>query len=243
MASATEVKIYPNPKKVCKELSKEILKMTRDSSQKRFDIALSGGSTPEILFKVLAKKYKETIPWERIHFWWGDERCVSPTSDQSNYKMASDVLFSQIKISSKNIHRIKGENLPEEEAVRYSSELDKHLNSRNGFPVFDLIILGMGDDGHTASIFPDNLELFQETRNCVVAKHPESGQKRVTLTGKVLNNANRLFFLVTGENKAERISEIMNNEESAKLLPAYYIEPENGMLIWFMDEPAASKIT
>ncbi len=243
MASATEVKIYPKPKKVCKELSKEILKMTQNSSQKRFDIALSGGSTPKKLFKVLAKKYKDTIPWERIHFWWGDERCVSPTSDQSNYKMASDVLFSQIKIPSKNIHRIKGENPPDEEAVRYSSELDKHLNSRNGFPVFDLIILGMGDDGHTASIFPDNMELLRETRNCVVAKHPESGQKRITLTGKVLNNASRVFFLITGENKAERISEIMNNEESAKQLPAYYVEPENGLLIWFLDEAAALKIT
>jgi 6-phosphogluconolactonase len=151
--------------------------------------------------------------------------------------------FLTYRLPSKNIHRIKGENPPREEAKRYASDIGKNLNRRGEVPVFDLILLGLGDDGHTASIFPDQLEIFEENRNCVATKHPLTGQNRITLTGRVLNNANRLFFLVTGENKSMRVSEIMNNDEAAKLLPAYYIEPKNGSLIWFIDEPAASKIT
>jgi 6-phosphogluconolactonase len=243
MAASTEVKIYPKPKKVCKAVAREMRKLTQSSSQPRFHIALSGGNTPNKLFKILAKKHKETIPWERIHFWWGDERCVSPTSDESNFKMANDFLFSRVGVPTRNIHRIKGEKKPEEEAQRYAADICKNLINRGEVPVFDLILLGLGDDGHTASIFPDQLEIFEENRNCVATKHPLTGQNRITLTGRVLNNANRVFFLVTGENKSMRVSEIMNNEEAAKLLPAYYIEPKNGSLIWFIDEPAASRIT
>jgi len=243
MTTSTEVKIYPKPKKVCKAVAREIRRITEGSPRPRFDIALSGGNTPKKLFKILAKKHRETIPWERIHFWWGDERCVSPTSDESNFKMANDFLFSRVRVPTKNIHRIKGENPPDEEAKRYAAEIGKNLINRGEVPVFDLILLGLGDDGHTASIFPDQLEIFEEKRNCVATKHPLTGQNRITLTGRVLNNASRVFFLVTGENKSMRVSEIMNNDEAAKLLPAYYIEPKNGSLIWFIDEPAASKIT
>lgn len=242
MADSTEVKIFAKPKKVSKAIAHEIFRLVHNSRQPRFDMALSGGNTPQKLFKYLIKKYQDALPWERIHFWWGDERCVSPTSDESNFKMANDLLFSHIKIPYTNIHRIKGENSPEEEAERYAVEMNKYLNRKNGVPVFDLILLGLGDDGHTASIFPDQLEIFEDSRNCVATKHPLTGQNRITLTGKVLKNANRIFFMVTGENKSMRVSEIMNNEEAAKLLPAYYVEPVNGSLIWFLDEQAASKI-
>ncbi len=243
MAASAEVKIFRTPKKVCKAVAREIRNFTRDSAKPRFDIALSGGKTPKKLFKILAEKHRETIPWERIHFWWGDERCVSPTSDESNFKMANDHLFTHLKIPAKNIHRIKGENNPREEALRYADEINRHLMHRGDVPVFDLILLGMGSDGHTASIFPGNLEIFQEKGACVATKHPETGQNRITLSGPVLNNASRVFFLVTGEDKSKCVSKIMNNEAEAKLLPAFYIEPVNGSLVWFIDEPAASKIT
>ncbi len=243
MEHITEVKIYKSPKKVYNGIAKNIIKLTRESKQKAFDIALSGGNSPKGLFKKISKKYKDEIPWERIHLWWGDERCVSPDSEQSNYKMTVDYLLSNINIPEENIHRIHGEEEPEQEAKRYSKELEETLNSRGKDPVFDLIILGLGDDGHTASIFPDQIELFEYPENCAVAQHPITGQKRITLTGNVLNNANRIYFLVTGENKAMRISEIMNDSEAAKLLPAYYIAPENGDLIWFLDEEAASLIS
>jgi 6-phosphogluconolactonase len=242
MTASTEVKIFTKPQKVAKRVAKQLFKMTQRSSQPRFDIALSGGSTPKKLFNILVEKQKDSIPWKRIHFWWGDERCVSPDDEESNFKMTSDILFSHIDIPHENIHRIKGENAPVEEAKRYAEEIEENLNLRDGIPVFDLIILGMGDDGHTASIFPNQLNLLEEEKVCAVAQHPETGQQRITLTGRVINNANLIFFLVTGENKAQRIAEIMNDEEAAKLSPAYYITPENGKLIWFIDEAASSKI-
>jgi 6-phosphogluconolactonase len=157
--------------------------------------------------------------------------------------MANELLFSFVDIPAENIHRIKGENDPEEEALRYSGEIRKNLTQARGSYVFDLIILGMGEDGHTASIFPDNLGLIDDKRLCAVARHPSSELKRVTLTGSVIKNARKIFFMVTGTNKANRVSEIMNNEETAKLLPAYYIEPAYGTLIWFIDEAAASQIS
>ncbi len=242
MSVSTEVKIYSNQKEVVKALAKAIFKLNKSSVQNRFNILLSGGNTPTELFKRLSKKYAETIEWERIHLWWGDERCVSPENENSNFKQANDFLISQVSIPEANIHRIKGENDPEEEAVRYAVEIEKNLNFRGENPVFDLVILGLGEDGHTASIFPDELELFEDERICAVATHPLSGQKRITITGKVLNNANRVFFLVTGSKKSQRVSEIMNDDDAAKLLPAYYISPTNGELIWYIDEAAAQKI-
>lgn len=243
METFTEVRIFPKPQKAYDAIAQEILKLTHNSQQKAIDIALSGGNSPKALFKLLSKKYADEIPWKRIHFWWGDERCVSPEDEESNYKMTFELLLSNIPIPKENIHRIKGEANPEEEAIRYSKEMENTLNSRGKDPVFDIILLGLGEDGHTASIFPDQLELFEDANCCAVTSHPITGQKRITITGNVLNNANQIFFLVTGESKALRVSEIMNDSEAAKLLPAYYISPTNGELIWFLDEEAASKIS
>ncbi len=243
MEASTEVKIFPKPKKVARKVAREIKKLILESDREPFHIALSGGSTPQKLFKALVKKHHDSIPWERVHFWWGDERCVNPDSDESNFRMANETLFLKISIPSKNIHRIRGESNPEKEALRYSDELSKQLEMKRNIPVFDLILLGLGEDGHTASIFPDRIDLFQTDSLCAVAGHPETGQKRITLTGKVINNARNIFYLVTGESKAKRVSEIMNNENAAKELPAWHVEPINGLLTWFIDEPAASQIS
>lgn len=242
MTANTEVRIFETPQKVYNAMAKEILNLTLASNQDIFDIALSGGNSPKGLFETLSKNFADSIPWKRIHFWWVDERCVSPEDDQSNYKLAVDYLISNISIPKENIHRVRGEKDPDIEAKRYSKEMEKTLNLRGENPVFDLIILGLGDDGHTASIFPDQIELLANENNCAVAHHPISKQKRITITGNVINNANQIFFLISGENKAMRVSEIMNDNEAAKLLPAYFISPKNGTLIWFLDEAAASKI-
>lgn len=243
MTTSTEVKIFASPEKVYHAVAEEIHNLTIESTQPRFDIALSGGNTPKELFSILGNDYCDIIPWARIHFWWGDERCVPPTSENSNFKAVNDLLFSKILVHENNIHRIKGEFEPNKEVVRYSKEIKENVICRGDSPVFDLLILGLGEDGHTASIFPDQIELFEEERICVVTRHPLTGQKRITLTGRALNNAKRIFFLVTGSNKAMRISEIMNDDEAAKLLPAYYISPKNGSLIWFLDEKAATRIS
>lgn len=243
MATTIEVKIYETPKKTVKGLAKKLFKITTESTQQQFHIALSGGKTPGLLFDVLAAKYNDLLPWEKIHLWWGDERCVDPESKESNFRLAFDKLISHVEIGEKNIHRIKGEENPKAEAERYNNEITSFLNMRGDWPVFDLVILGLGEDGHTASIFPGHLDLLDFPSYSTVAEHPITGQKRVTLTGKVLNNSSRIFFLVTGENKAGRISEIMNDDHSAKLLPAYYIQPENGELTWYIDQDAASLIS
>jgi 6-phosphogluconolactonase len=243
MAVSTEVKIFLKPKKVARKVAREINKLIQESNRKRFDIALSGGSTPKKLFRALVKKHHDTIPWERVHFWWVDERCVSSESEESNFRLANENLLQKIPIPARNIHRIHGEDIPEAEAKRYSDELMMHLEKRVNVPVFDLILLGLGEDGHTASIFPGQLELFQIDNFCAATEHPDTGQKRITLTGKVINHAKNVFFMVTGESKAVRVSEIMNNEEVAKNHPASHVDPVHGSLTWFIDEPAATQIS
>lgn len=242
MVPEVEVKIAESSKKLAKSAAKAMVRLIQNAGTHRFDVALSGGSTPSSLFSRLARKHKESIDWQRVHFWWGDERCVSPESSESNYKMAFESFLSELEIPEEHIHRIKGEANPEEEAVRYGNEIREHLNSREEWPVFDLILLGLGEDGHTASIFPDRMDLLNSDQICAVAVHPQSGQKRITLTGKVINNANTIYFLVSGEGKAERISEIMNNDEKAFTLPAYHVLPVSGKLTWFLDEDASEMI-
>ena len=242
MVPKVEVIISETPKKLAKSVAKAFIRMVQQSGQQRFDIALSGGSTPKKLFRRIAEKYRDAIDWNRIHFWWGDERCVPPDSIESNYLMAYETLLSQLPVNPDHIHRIRGEEDPETEAERYSQEIIRHVNSREDWPVFDLVILGLGEDGHTASIFPGQMELLTSNSVCAVATHPDSKQKRITLTGKVINNANEIFFLATGRNKARRISEIMNNDASAGNYPAYHIIPEHGNLVWFIDEEASVRI-
>jgi len=168
------------------------------ASRERVTVALSGGSTPKLLFDLLAQE-PESIDWSKVHLFWGDERCVPPNDDDSNFKMTKEHLLDHIQIPESNIHRILGENDAQEEANRYGDEVSAHCEMVDGLPSIDLMILGMGDDGHTASIFPHEMELLTSESVCAVATHPTSGQKRVTLTGSVINNAAVVAFLVTGE--------------------------------------------
>ncbi|TVZ51799.1 6-phosphogluconolactonase [Dokdonia sp. Hel_I_53] len=211
------------------------------SDKQSITVALSGGSTPKIVFDHLATEYKHT-DWSKFHFYWGDERCVPPTDNDSNYKMTVDYLLSKIEIPSENIHRILGDNIPEAEALRYSKELEKNLPLENEVPQFDLVILGMGDDGHTASIFPHEMELWDATEFCVVATHPESGQQRISVTGDVINNAKAVAFLVTGASKKDKIDAILNSQNDDLEYPASLVSPLSGELHWFMDEEAAQGI-
>lgn len=226
--------IFANPEELATQFANQLMNWVENNFGKDFHLAISGGNTPNLLFSVLAEKYPESGLWQNVHFWWVDERMVPPNHQESNYKTANDLLFSKISIPEENIHQVKGENDPEKEALSYSSQIRESLISRNGWPVFDLILLGMGDDGHTASIFPNQLELLNSENVCEVATHPASGQKRVTLTGKVIENASKICFLVTGAGKAERLKEIRNYPELARLLPAFHILNAE----WFVDEAA-----
>lgn len=207
------------------------------------NIALSGGGTPKAIFDYWASQLKDEIPWEKIKFFWGDERCVPPDDEMSNYGMTKKHLFDHITIPTENIFRIQGENEPSYEAKRYSEVLKQQSGDINKTPELDLIILGLGDDGHTASIFPHEIDLWNSDEDCVVAKHPETGMKRISFSGKVINNANKVIFLVTGENKAQKVKSIIKNRKDfGSKYPGAKVNPKDHILYWFMDEKAASLI-
>lgn len=224
----------------CKYLNNKIQELSK--TKNKIHIALSGGNTPKIIFELLAKEYATVIPWEKLHFYWGDDRCVPVEDSESNYGEAKRILFDHISIPQDNIHAINGENDPKIEAVNYSEVLKKNLPFENGLPCFDINILGIGDDGHTASIFPYNIELFKSFNVCEVAAHPVSGQKRITITGDTLNNAKNIVFLVAGKNKSEVFKHIYNKEKEAKNYPSNFIEAKNGILEYFMDKEAAQLV-
>ncbi|MBV5312595.1 MAG: 6-phosphogluconolactonase [Prolixibacteraceae bacterium] len=234
--------IFKNQEDLADQFADQIMDWVQNHTGKTFNMAISGGKTPDLLFSVLAQKFAASALWQKVHFWWVDERMVSPENAESNFGVADKLFFSKISIPEENIQRIKGENEPDSEALAYSQQIQNNLKQQNGWPVFDLILLGMGDDGHTASIFPDQMELLESDKICAVAKHPSTGQKRITLTGKVINNADKVCFLITGENKAERISEIFSGNETAHQLPAVHIKPLKNNAFWYVDEFAAEKI-
>jgi 6-phosphogluconolactonase len=202
-------------------------------------IALSGGSTPQILFSIIAADYSKALDWKRIHFFWVDERCVPFTSVESNFGVADRLLFSKIDIPEKNLHPIRGADDSLKEVVRYTDEILMHVPSVYKYPVFDVVILGMGNDRHTASIFPGQNYLFDTSSICSVSYHPQSGQKRITLTGNVINNAQEVVFLITGSAKAQQIKSIFEDSPEADDSPAKHIHPAHGGLSWYLDWDAA----
>jgi 6-phosphogluconolactonase len=225
-----------------------------------FSIALSGGSTPAALFDALVALEKTNtaagqlpLPWQKVHFFWGDERCVPPDHPDSNYRMTKNHLLHPLGIPANQIHRVRGENEPFYEAVRYAAHLSSVLTLVDGYPRFDLVVLGLGDDGHTASLFPGHEALFDTNQLCQAVAHPVSGQARVTLTGSLINRASTVAFLVTGAGKASMVATV--RQQAAALehqrvpsldpltttatLPAALVAPVDGRLCWLLDEAAA----
>ena len=207
----------------------------------RLIVALSGGHTPKSFFEVLAAPpYRDSVPWDNVIFFWGDERCVPPDNDESNFKMTNLALLSHIPIPEPNVHRVLGENPPEEEAERYAEVIKNFVPSAgNGFPRFDWIFLGMGDDGHTASLFPGAPTLEEREKICVVATHPQTGQKRVSVTFPVLDNGARVSFLVAGADKEPVLRQILEGEGQQLPYPSSMVNPVDGVLEWYVDSAAA----
>ena len=228
------IKTYNNKSALAAKFGEILLEISQEKEE--VFIALSGGSTPKVIFDFLASEYQEKIAWHKLRFFWGDERCVAPDHVDSNYKMTDDHLFSRLPIAQEHIFRVKGELAPEVAALEYEKTIDEVLPQKNNLPAFDLMILGMGDDGHTASIFPHEIQLWTSPLLCEVATHPDSGQKRVSLTGKVINNSEQILFLVTGSNKAEKVAEIVHQRGHYQTYPASLVDPK---ALWMLDEEAA----
>ncbi len=236
------IKKYTDNPEVARSFASEFVAKihTLAANQDLITVSLSGGSTPKLLFQILAVEHADAVDWTKVHFFWGDERCVAPDADESNYGEAHRLLLSKIKIPSANVHRVLGENEPNIEATRYETEISNVLrHNRDNIPTFDIMILGMGADGHTASIFPHEIRFLNSGRICEVATHPDSGQKRITITGKIINASYCIYFLITGESKAPILAEILQKSGSYRDYPTAHIAP-NGELFFFVDQSAAA---
>ncbi len=205
-----------------------------------FSIALSGGSTPKAVFEYLATHFADQIAWDKVQVFWSDERCVPPDSPESNYRMAKESLLDCVPIPAGRIFRIPGEADPATAAAQYTETAHQNLIVSNGVPVFDLLMLGLGEDGHTASIFPNNIHLFHSDHPFEVAEHPQSGQQRITVTGNTINHANVVVFIATGAAKAEMVANVLAKKPGWEQLPAALVNPEAGKLVWLLDEAAAA---
>jgi 6-phosphogluconolactonase len=241
----TEIKVVTNISALAQDATQSLATLAEEAVQARgvFTLALSGGSTPRALYSVLADDpaFRTRLPWNNIHYFWGDERFVPPDHPDSNFGMASEVLLSRVPVPPQNIHRVHTElGDPEKTAEDYEAELRNFFSTPAGqFPRFDLILLGLGPDGHTASLFPDSPALNEQAK-LVVANWVEKFQSyRITMTLPVLNNAATVMFLVAGAEKAEVVRAVLGGA-SDKPFPAQLIRPSNGELVWLIDQAAAS---
>ena len=209
----------------------------------RFTVALSGGSTPKGLYSLLATPdYRERLPWPKVHFFWGDERCVPPDHPESNYRMVEQALLSKVNIPPENVHRMAREKEPKTAAAEYEAALKIFFRLGAGaLPRFDLILLGLGEDGHTASLFPGS-DAVEETEHLVAAPYVEKLKAhRLTLTLPVLNQAAEILFLVAGETKAAIVKEALRPKHGSNL-PAAKVRPSNGGLTWLITQDAAAEL-
>jgi 6-phosphogluconolactonase len=212
------------------------------SERDRFLVALNGGNTPQRLFQLLAADFREQVDWRNVHIFWGDERCVPPEDPGSSYGQAQSILLGKVPIPNANIHRIKGELGPAQASKEYSLTLREFASHALEWPRFDLAYLGMGEDGHTASLFPGSPVAVTEPTLPVTAHYQDRPADRVTLTPVVFNDARMIAFMVTGETKADTLAEVLSDRYNPDLYPAQRIEPEHGRLIWLVDAGAASKL-
>jgi 6-phosphogluconolactonase len=249
--ASRELRVYPDAGALASAAADLFLEIARRAIQRGpFRVALSGGSTPRALYTVLASRSEAPDPplvpdgWRAVDFFWGDERHVPPQSPSSNYRMALEALLSKLPVPAENVHRIRGE-LPDASvaAEEYERELRRVFRVPPvEFPRFDLVLLGLGPDGHTASLFPETPAL-EETKKLAVANPVEKlGDDRITLTVPVFNRAACVAFLVSGEDKARALSEVLEGPPDPRRLPAQRIRPENGRLLWLVDRAAAARL-
>jgi 6-phosphogluconolactonase len=212
-------------------------------AQGRFTVALSGGSTPKALYSLLASNYAG-FAWNRVFIFFGDERHVPPTDPESNYRMANEALLTKIAIPPENVFRVPAEN-PDAAAaaIEYETQIRRFFALKPGeFPRFDLILLGLGPDGHTASLFPDTAALDEHSRLVVANWVAKFKTHRITFTFPVLNRAAEVIFLASGAEKADMVRQVLQGKNSSQL-PAQRVQPTDGKLLWLLDETAAAKLT
>ena len=238
------VQVLSDLEGISREAATLFVNASRNSiaARKKFAVAVSGGSTPRRLYTLLsAGPYRDQADWQKIHFFWADERCVPKENEVSNFKTVYDRLLSKVPIPDDHIHRIKGEEDPEKAARDYEADI-KEFFGASRLPVFDLVLLGMGEDGHTASLFPGSKSLEETARLAIPVYLKKPFGNRITLTLPVLNNAAQIIFLVAGSSKATVLSEILRDGEKRGEFPAGRIRPVRGTVIWLIDQEAAGRV-
>src|SRR5437588_1011311 len=242
--STPSVRVFDDPEQVAREAAGLFVRLSIEAVSERgsFSVALSGGTTPRRVYELLASDdYRTQVTWASVHVFFGDERTVPPDHADSNYRMANEALLSLVPIPAKNVHRMNGVGDAAANASEYESELRAFFGD-GPWPRLDLVMLGMGDDGHTASLFPGSAAL-EEQQAWVVANWVEKFQTwRITLTAPAINAARRVLFLVTGAGKADRLREVLKGERDPARLPSQLIQPRDGTLEWLVDRAAAAKL-
>ncbi|HKG22335.1 MAG TPA: 6-phosphogluconolactonase [Blastocatellia bacterium] len=246
--SEPDIRVYPDPSELAREAARHFSELAREHIARggRFTVALSGGSTPRRMLELLASEpYAGQIHWPSVYFFWGDERAVPPDHPESNYRMARESLLDKVPVPGKNIFRMQGEaedlNLAAEE---YSDEVGKFFKSAAPeLPRFDLVLLGMGADGHTASLFPDTAALRAGEKIAVANRVEKLNADRLTLTPATINNARNVTFLVAGEDKAPALKSVLEGPRDPETYPSQLIHPEEGRLLWLADSGAASLLS
>ena len=247
MTSSVEIRTLTTPQELFAAAAEVVVGAATDAvaQRGRFTISLSGGSTPKSLFNLLATNARTVLPWERMFFFWGDERHVPPTDPDSNYRMAEETMLSKVPVPPGNVFRMAAEN-PDAAAVAedYEKTLRKFFALEPGqVPVFDLILLGMGPDGHTASLFPGTAGLQEKSRLVIANWVEKMKTSRLTFTLPVLNAARCVTFLVSGTDKAAVLRTVLEGDVPAEQYPAKLVRPTDGKLIWLVDRAAASELT
>ncbi len=238
------LRIFADIESLSQWAAQKIVEKSRDaiSARGQFLLVLNGGGTPRRLFELLGSDFRGKIDWSKTHIFWGDERCVPPEDKESNYGQARGTFLTRVDVPESNIHRVKGELEPSEASKDYSFVLKRFASSPLDWPRFDLVLLGMGEDGHTASLFPGSPVNDIEPVIAVTGHYQGRPANRVTLTPAVLNSARTILFMVTGANKAEVLSRVLSKGRDPKQLPAQRIDSKDGEVFWLVDEAAASKI-
>ncbi len=235
----TEIKVVPDAKALTEEAARRIVAAAEEKladNNHFFSLVLSGGSTPKTLYELLASEpYRSQLNWSKIEIYFGDERCVAPDHKDSNYLMAYNAMLSKLPLPEPNIHRMRGEIPPEQAAIEYGQLLKDKF--QDGGP--DMVLLGMGDDGHTASLFPGTAALDETHHRCVANYVEKLKTWRVTMTYPFLNKAATVMMLISGVGKAQRLEEVLEGPRDPKRLPIQGIQPA-GKLVWLLDAPAAS---
>lgn len=241
------IRVYSGPEELALKAARSLARLADQYvlGCGRFSVALSGGSTPRAMFELLAAEpFRETVPWSSILFFWGDERSVPPNHEESNFRVADTTLLSRVPIPRENIFRMHAEDSDlQKAAAQYAETLVRTLGAEHGIPRFDLVLLGMGADGHTASLFPGS-DALQVTDQLVVPNYVEKFKSyRLTLTTTTINAARNVRFLISGKDKAEALKSVLEGPPNPKLFPSQLIHPTNGSLLWMADEDAVSRLS